>query len=560
MNNLIQQLNNAIKVEEAKIQNSCKNIDNRISVIELTRCLDHATIHNYLLKLQNAITLNDKQIFNFIATGFYDGLRLFYDDSVHQSGFPIYSSSGNQISWANSVLIKSGHIGYIKRFILLTEQGLFKVSKLGTKFYFTNQTPNPGRESLGTEDFYWWQNCAQLSKSETERMLDLKPIIEKQLFDEVEVCKDHFIKYGCTKELDEFYDLAGKEYRIQFHSNDSFPIDSTFGDFSFGEIISIMEALIGYSIKHKDHCLSLLKKTNYKINPWNIHTLPYRLDDLAESVSTHKGLEYYSVLKFLENITLNNENINVLGRDAGQSPPPLIKISKEHILRSAAGTLINPFSYLARALKLNYEKDYFKAVNKREEVFKQEFYQLFPLQSILKGSTNINLKESGKLITDIDAMLYDVNYKCLVLIQLKWYDDFGPSMKARFSMANNFMQQSIKWIDKVTSWIEMNDPKQLLERLDESSEIKNKEIENIHLWILGRNFSHFSDKEADKRAIFCSWYKLYKTVYEHPELKENLWDLSQFLEKNSLEHKEMPKIENQELQVGKYKFCIRMHE
>lgn len=560
MNNLLQQLNHAIKIEEIKIKSSIKNIDNRISVIELTRCLDHATIHNYLLNMQNAITLEDKLIYNFIGTGFYEGLKLFYDNSIHQSGFPLYASCKNQISWANTVLINMGHIGYIKRFILLAEQGLFKVSKLGTKFYFTNQTTNPGRESLGTEDFFWWQNRVQLSESEKERMLDLKPIIEKQLFDEVEVWKDHFIKYGCTEELDEFYELAGKEYRIQFHSNDSFPIDSIFGDLSFGEIISIMEALIGYSVKHRDHCLSLLNKTNYKINPWNIHTLPYRLDDLAESVATHKGLEYFSVLKFLENITLNNENINVLGKDAGLSPPPLIKISKEHILRSEAGALINPFSYLVRALKLNYEKDYFKAVNEREEIFKKELYHLLSSKSILKSSANINLKQSGKLITDIDAMLYDVNSKCLVLIQLKWYDDFGPSMKARYSMSNNFMQHSIKWIDKMSSWIEENDPKQLLERIDKSTEIKNKEIKSIHLWILGRNFSHFSDKEADKRAIFCSWYKLYRTVYEHPELKENLWDLSQFLEKNSLEHKEMPKIEDQELQVGKYKIYIRMHE
>lgn len=264
MNNLIQQLSYAIKQEEDKIRNSSKTEDKRFPVIELTRAIDNATIFNYLTQIQNLSTPKDETIYQFIATGFFEALKLFIDDSIKKSGFPLYASSKKEIEWANSVLINTGHIGYAKRLILLTEQGLLSVSKLGNRFIFVNQTANPGREALGVEDFLWWQEHVQLSDSDTKRMLELKPIIEKQLFDEVEVWKDHFIKYRCTEELDEFYELSGKAHRIKFHSNDSFPNDSKFGDLNFGQIISIMEAIIGYSIKHKDHCLALLKKTNYR--------------------------------------------------------------------------------------------------------------------------------------------------------------------------------------------------------------------------------------------------------------------------------------------------------
>jgi len=80
----------------------------------------------------------------------------------------------------------------------------------------------------------------------------------------------------------------------------------------------------------------------------------------------------------------------------------------------------------------------------------------------------------------------------------------------------------------------------------------------IHLWIIGRNFSHFSDKEEDKRTIWFSWYKLYQVISTHYELKRNLQDLSIYLRKNSLQSISMPKIENQELQLGRNKIVAQV--
>ncbi|RIJ48701.1 hypothetical protein D1614_09210 [Maribellus luteus] len=553
MNKLIQQLNYLVQQQQLELKKSNRFSDNRIAATEIVRCLDHSSVSSFLKQINKVSTEEDIERERLFGTGFYEALKLFLDSSIKESGFPLFAANQQTINWINQVLINSGYLGYTKRLIKLTEQGLFKVSKLGNEYLFINQTENPGREALGVEDFLWWQGHVKSQESDKHRMLELEPIIEKQLFEEVEVWKDYFIKYGCTQELDEFYELSGKDYRIRYHSNDAFPIDSKFGDLNFGEIISIMEALIGYSIKHKDHCLALLKKTNYKINPWNIHTLPYRLDDLANSVSIHKKLNFNSVYNFLENITLNDENIEILGRDAGVSTPPTIRISKELVLRSAAGTLINPFSYLVRALKLNYERDYSIAVNKREDVYKKELYQLFPAVNIFKTSSNINLKQAGKLVTDIDAMLFDKETRTLILVQLKWYDDFGPSMQARNSMAHNFMTQAVKWIEKVSEWIENNDPKVLLNRLDKNPKIENQEISNIHLWILGRNFSHFSDKEEDKRAVWCSWYRLFRVIHENPHLNNNLNLLSDFLRKNSLQHQSLPNTGKQTFQLGRYK-------
>lgn len=553
LNKLINEIDNVYK----KIGTSF-NSDNRIALIELTRCIDHAYVYTtYLQNQESQEGFKARKTFQFLATGFVACMKLFYNNDTAKLGCPLYPSSKEMINWANSSLIKTGHVGYTLRFIELAYQGLFKVKKNETNYIFKNLSTTPGLEQMEAQDFYWWQTQNYFDDKEVSRLMQLKLKVESDLRKETEIWKSHFIKYGSTDDLDEYYELLGKLHSRTLAGYDSFPEETNFNGLSYGEIKMIIETLVGYALKHKDHCLTLLEKSNYNINPWNIYTLPELLIDLAESVVIHTGIHKEKILEILNIITLSEKNIDRLAKIQGGPPPLLIKISNDHVLKSLTGCLLNPFSFLVNTLKNNYERDYFIAVNYREDIFKKDLYNLFESISIHKCATNINLKNKGNYITDVDALLYDEINKCLLVIQLKWLDNFGDSMKMRVSMSKNFYNSSIKWVENVVDWIERNGAQELVKRIT-SVKPQSFDIKEVKLLILGRNFSHFSDFKQEKRASWISWYGLQRVLHEKPEFKINLHTLMNYLEENSLAKRQLPLHGVEKLQVGKYSVSIKI--
>lgn len=551
----INEIKAKIEKDKFKIKKTFPINDCRVSIIELTRAIDSSFVYVYFLLDKEAKEYEQAlKVYSFISAGFFNSLNIFIDNGIYQSGYPLFPSDNNGIKWANDTNIRLGHIGYIEKYIELAKQDLFRIEKINNDYKFTNLSLYPNSEQLVVDDFNWWQNQISFSEKDLKRLDYLKPIVAKQIFEKVSVWKKNFIKYESSPDLDEHYEIVGRFFRRKMVGTDSFPLDSMFGFLRFEEIIMIIEAIIGYSLKHKDHCLALLRKTNYKINPWNLYPLDERIDDLAYNISIHKNLDYEKVYSFLKTFAIDNKDIKKLGDSAGNAPPPLIRISKEFLLKSIAGILNNPFAYLTRSLKYNYEKDYFNAVNHREKVFKTELYELFNSPNLITISRNINLKLDGKLITDIDALIYDTNSKTIFLIQLKWLDDFGSSMKMRYSMSNNFYNSSIKWIDSVSNWLSKKDIPELLK--NDIKSIKNSDIENIELLVLGRNFSHFSDQKEDERAIWCSWYTLVRLVSENENCIKDLNHLVKRLKENNLKYNvkltedEVKSIESERLQVG----------
>ncbi|WP_103068274.1 hypothetical protein [Aquimarina sediminis] len=558
----IKEIRSKIEQEKLKIRKTFSFDDSRIAMLELTRSIDSAFVYIYfLLPREDKEYENAYIVFSYISAGFYNSLKTFIDKSINKSGYPLFVSDSNGVKWANDTNIRFGHIGYIEKYIELANQQLFSINKINANDYkFTNLFPSPNREQLVVEDFNWWQNQISFSEKDLTRLKYLKPIVEKQVFEKVSIWKEHFIRYDSTSELDEHYEIVGRLFRRRMTGSDSFPLDAKFGLLSFGEIIMIIEAIIGYSLKHKDHCLALLRKTNYTINPWNLYPLDERIDDLAYSISIHKKLDYKKVFSFLVKLSIDEKDVDKLGDSAGNAPPPLIRISKEFILKSLAGILNNPFAYLTRSLKFNYERDYFNAVNHREKVFKDDLYKLLDAKNLISISRNINLKLNGKLITDIDALIYDINSKTILLVQLKWLDDFGASMKMRYSMSKNFYSSSIKWIDKVESWLKEREIFELIK--NDIKGINQNDIKNIELLILGRNFSHFSDQKEDNRASWCSWYTLIKLVTENSNYKKDIKLLTRKIKENNLKYdknlskEEIDSIEDEILQVQKSKISI----
>src|ERR1700761_6434164 len=118
---ILKELLDEVNIVYKKIQNSFSS-DKRIALLELTRALDHGYVYaNYINKNKGAEEENVRKVLQFMSTGFATCLKLFYDDSTKEPGCPFYPTNKEMIDWANSCLMRMGHVGNTLRFIELAE-------------------------------------------------------------------------------------------------------------------------------------------------------------------------------------------------------------------------------------------------------------------------------------------------------------------------------------------------------------------------------------------------------------------------------------------------------
>jgi DNA modification methylase len=124
-------------------------------------------------------------------------------------------------------------------------------------------------------------------------------------------------------------------------------------------------------------------------------------------------------------------------------PAPLVELGRAHVLKSVAGCLNSPFDFMGASLRQKYSDDWDRAILLREKTFRNELYSLFPQREIIRVPTQVKIRQGNRVITDIDAAIFDPQNNIGGLFQLKWQEPFGPSIRARDSRKKNFTGPTI---------------------------------------------------------------------------------------------------------------------
>jgi hypothetical protein len=154
-----------------------------------------------------------------------------------------------------------------------------------------------------------------------------------------------------------------------------------------------------------------------------------------------------------------------------------------------------------------YPLDWDKAVDHREEVFRQELYRALTdaaQERFANSQQAVKLREQGKLLTDVDAAIYDRETGELGLFQLKWQEAFGASLIRRASSAKNFTVPARKWVETVSRWVEGRSPSEIRRhfRLGDGSDLPIR----VRLFVLGRFAAHFTEfGQPDDRSAWGTW-------------------------------------------------------
>lgn len=483
-----------------------------IAVIALVRIMD-----DFIFGVKLGSIKKDGKI-KLFTSGWDMILNTFYVIDPNDDNMPpLFPISKEQHVWGLSVLSQFGELGYLQLYIDYYLTGLVDITVTGTEINITYLTKNTGVELVERDDILWYQEFLhEKSKNKHAYLIEKSQEIHEKMKESVQLADNYFLSYTNLPEIDDFYlNLAFRDLECAF-GIDFFPPDTQFGGVELRTYIKGLAVLISLSTKHIGFVSNLLVKGE-KANGVNLVQQIILKKEAIEHLSEYFEGNKDFAIRVLELLTLDDQNSRY---KIDGATSPIIKVSTEHLLFSYSGFMGQPVLFLLSELRRNYQIDWDRALNIREEIFRKQIYDLFNNERYIKIDRSIVIKHNRKILTDIDGLIFDRQTGVLGLFQLKWQEPFASSMFERASRKKNFEHESIEWINAVYRWINNLSSEELGSHLG----IKKSKLVNWNdtkLFILGRHFSHFSGANLpDDRAAWGMWPQVLRLVNEANTTKD----------------------------------------
>jgi hypothetical protein len=431
----------------------------------------------------------------------------------------LFPSSEEHITDAKKLLSFAGRVGVCRQYLDYLRYRMIKVAEvIGRHVRF-----EPGHEYFGIERFDMeyrmlvaehiiGEIIKERESQQPKKFEVIQPLMKQTVANPI----SQFMSYDAPEQVWDFFEQQGQYRLLALQEHDNFGSDDLFGGVPYRTYVDSVEYLMGVALMHMNYAMAA-RESYPQILLENL--LPYLRPESSfiEELAHEVGITVEQAHQVLECLTLDRSNYEGYTDFTAAAPPPFIRMSKGYLLRSVAGCLNNPFQLLNYELKRRYKGDYDKAndnksKNSKEVRFRKELFHLFPQEHIIKINRGVKL---NTLLgdTDVDAVLYDKIAGTVALIQLKWPDGYGDSMRRRESVMTNYYDKANVWVDKVYSWVEEADSKKVFDRLQiKATKAEHENFKGIYILVLNRNTAHFTSGEPSEKAAWGSWAQLVATL------------------------------------------------
>ena len=410
-----------------------------------------------------------------------------------------------------------------------------------------------GVEPLEANEFRIFHDLAEeIDKDIRDQLWDIRPGVLALMGPLVSPWEQHFIQYDTIPEIDSYFHGQGHLWARSHYEpvQDAFPPQAIFGGLPFELYQEAVVHVISWALKHVAFS-GLLLSRQAGLDIRNVLTITKHEAGLQRDLSTALGVTESQGRQVLNALRLMPENLQAHTSEPAIDIAPFLNINSTGVVHSIAGTLSSPFGFMLAELNRRYPQDWDHAVNEREEVFRNELYDLFPTERFGKAKGPRKLKNERAIATDIDAAVFDASTGTLGLFQLKWQDPFGTSMRKRNSKMKNFLDETNRWVSTVSAILEEN-PKALANLLGEGS-MRKVETKRILLFVIGRHFSHFSGGVyRDPSAAWGTWPQILRLVKESKIGPDPIASLHEMLQEQSPSQRTPISVEAYEMQIGGY--------
>lgn len=547
---VIDSLKDVIQVERNRVAASYphEEVSLKRLLIELVRAID-------CYYVSGSKRHDDAEFRALYTYGWSETAGILYEDCAAKGPFPLFPSTNESWEWANSAIQHCGRVAFLRQMISFREAGLANIEgKNDTEIVIGFKASDC--EGIDREAYDWFIGVIRdkLVKPGMRHLENTESLrVHSLLKSNVDRWKDHFIQYTTTPEIDKYFEAKGHLSSLAKIGRDNFPATATFGGIAYRDYCVVVEAVIGISLKHIEFCAALCEKHD-DIDLRNIISIPISRSEFVTSLSMYLDMATERIQGIVDCLTLSPENHVNCTRFPQEFPPPFIRVGDDSLIHSVTGSLAGPYAFLNRELRRRYEKDFFVAVNGREAIFREQLYSLFKGDRFQKTPQRIMIGR-GKSKTDVDAAIFDMSVGTLGLFQLKWQEVFGSSLRERDSRLKNFYPDSIKWIDKLASWIRENTPSVILSSLHFNA---RNPLNKVLFFVVNRNAVFFTGAEPDHRATWATFYQFVRSFSEIPVgTADVLSNLQARLVNNSPAFKKRRPLKEMRFQLGGLTFVLQ---
>jgi hypothetical protein len=220
------------------------------------------------------------------------------------------------------------------------------------------------------------------------------------------------------------------------------------------------------------------------------HTIWKPLGDLIESLTIATELPREEVRAALTFIAVRATDAPFFMSEHAPFVPLLIELSDMYMLSPVSGIFSNPFTGI-KLLRESTSSAVQAAMREHQEQWMvDDLYALFEGSRFQRASARLKLRKDGRILTDIDAAIFDNVSGELVIFQLKWQDFGSSSPRKQRSKAKNFIDQVDDWTRTVTSWIDQFGAEALCNKLQFKLPIGARP-RTIRLIAIGRSNARF---------------------------------------------------------------------
>jgi hypothetical protein len=519
---------------------------------ETTRVLDFWYVFQHLLPKENRLPVPD---FDLIKWGWNLAAEHLFS-GVKQYGFPIMESSSERKSFAFGFLYKLGCSVLLHRASEMIRYGFLEV-ETNKNGFILRRSGNAGDQFLDNLDIFSLNEIETiLNNKETEsvngwhlfdiddypKMMNVpgafssrgnKKPLESFKVENIDELMEPLVRpwdsgfgimmgYGALPEVDDHFIAEAAELVLDYRNEAGVHPDVKIGKISGAELTLIITVIIALHSKHIRFALLAMKKHPEISIPdsltiWGpVEELIDSITHYVESFMGYSKLSRETISCALDVISLKPGDVSNLHKFTTPFVPLLISLGNGFILRPVSSLNRNPFLSTMTLQEWRDPKIIHRVSSPREDWLRNELYAIFHGSRYIRVEGNIKIRSENKILTDIDAAVFDVLTGELALFQIKWQDYFTNDVRKLRSKAGNLTKELDEWAEKVETWIEDKGKNELIKALRLKLP-KGMSVSSIYLFGISRNLARigaYGFNLRNKNLAIANWAQFRRIRHE----------------------------------------------